>query len=189
MISMPQIQIHQEYARLGIDADLGTLDIKQPRATFEITTERPKLEVHSEQGVLYIDSSKAWDALGHGPALQTMSKIYSRAREVALQGIAKTVEDGNRLAAIHLGGNAIAQISKEKGADFFEFEFMGEASMDNVDLNYVPATVDVRFQEGRTHLNTHPNAPEINYNRGKLDIYMLQYPKIEITPPQINIKM
>lgn len=67
MISMPQIQIHQEYARLGIDADLGTLDIKQPRATFEITTERPKLEVHSEQGVLYIDSSKAWDALGHGP--------------------------------------------------------------------------------------------------------------------------
>lgn len=187
-LPIPQIQIRQQNARLGIDADIGKLDIKQPRATFEMTTELPKLEIHSEQGKLYIDSSKAWDALGHGPALETMSKIYSRAHEVALQGIAKIVEDGNRLAAIQDGGNAIAEIAKERGAEFFEFEFMGDASMDNVDVHYEPGKLDIQVKEGKVNLDTHPNPPEINYTRGKLDIYMMQYPKVEIIPPQIDIK-
>ncbi|UKS26135.1 DUF6470 family protein [Paenibacillus sp. HWE-109] len=185
---IPQIQMHLQNARLGIDADIGVQDIKQPKATFEITTQSPRLEIHSEKSKLYIDSSKAWDALGHGPALQTFSKIYSRAHDVALQGIAKIVEDGNRLAAIHHGGNAIAEIAKEKGAEFFEFEFMGEASIDNVDLNYDPGSIDIQVEEGKVNINSHPNAPEINYTRGKLDIYMIQYPKVEIIPPQIDVK-
>lgn len=187
-LPIPQIQIRQQYAQLGIKADPGLLDIKQPQATFELTTERPKLEIHSEKGALYIDSSKAWDALGHGPALETMNKIYSIAHEVAMQGIAKIVEDGNRLAAIHEGGNAIAEIAKEKGAEFFEFEFMGDASVNNVDVHFEPGKLDIQVEEGKVMLNTHPNPPEINYTRGKLDIYMMQYAKVEITPPQIDMK-
>ncbi|MCZ8514874.1 DUF6470 family protein [Paenibacillus filicis] len=187
-MSIPHIQIRQQYGQLGIDAELGKLDIKQPQATFEITTERPKLDIHAEQGVLYVDSSKAWDALGHGPALETMSKIYSRAHEVAMQGIARIVEEGNRLAAIHEGGNAIAEIAKEKGAEFFEFEFMGDASVNNVDMHYVPGKLDIQVHEGKVNINTYPNPPEINYTRGKLDFYMMQYPKVEIIPPQIDAK-
>jgi len=187
-LPIPQIQIRQEYAKLGIDADIGMQDIKQPTATFELTTERPKLDIHSEKGTLYIDSSKAWDALGHGPALETMSRIYSRAHEVVMQGIAKIVEDGNRMAAIQNGRNAIADIAKEKGAEFFEFEFMGDASVNNVDMHYEPGKLDIKVEEGKVSLNTHPNPPEINYTRGKLDIYMMQYPKVEIIPPQIDMK-
>lgn len=185
---IPQIQIRQQRAQIGIDADLGQLDIKQPKATLEITTEPSKLEIHSEKGVLYIDSSKAWDALGLGSSLETMSRIYSKARDVALQGIAKIVENGNRLAAIQNGGNAIAEIAKEKGDEFFEFEFLGDASMNNVELHYEPGKLDIQFKEGKVNVNTHPNPPEINYIRGKLDIYMIQYPKVDIIPPQIDIK-
>lgn len=187
-LSIPQIQIRQQNAQIGINADLGVLDIKQPKATFEITTERPVMEIHAEKGVLYIDSSKAWDALGHGPALETMNKIYSRVHEVAMQGIAKIVEDGNRLAAIQCGGNAIAEIAKEKGAEFFEFEFMGDASSGNVSMHYVPGNLDIQVEQGKVNITSHPNRPEINYTRGKLDIYMMQYPKVEIIPPQIDTK-
>jgi len=187
-LPIPQLQIRQEYARLGIDADAGTLDIKQPTATFEFNTEQPKLDITSEKGALFIDSSKAWDALGHGPFLETMNRIYTKATQVALQGIAKIVEDGNRLAAINQGGNAIAEIAKEKGADFFEFEFMGDASVNNVSLHYQPGKLNIQVKEGKVNLNTHPNRPEINYNRGKLDIYLMQYPKVEITPPNIDKK-
>jgi hypothetical protein len=188
-LPIPQLQIRQQYAKLGIDYDIGRQEIRQPRAAFELTTERPKLDIHAETGVLYIDSSKAWDALGHGPFLETMNRIYARAREVALQGIAKIVEDGNRLAAIHEGGNAIAEIAREKGAEFFEFEFMGDASFDNVDLHYEPGKLDIQVEDGKVNLYTHPNPPEHNYTRGKLDIYMMQYPKVEIIPPQIDIKV
>lgn len=186
---IPQIQIHRQNAILGIDYNLGQLEIRQPKATLDITTERSKLNIHSENGVLYVDSSKAWDALGKGPFLETMNRIYTRAHEVAMQGIAKIVEEGNRLAAIHEGGNAIAEIAKEKGLEFIEFEFMGDASFDNVDIRYEPGELDIQVEAGKVTLNTRPNRPEIQYTPGKLDIYMIQYPKVEITPPQIDLRV
>jgi hypothetical protein len=188
-LPIPQIQIRQQNVKLGIDADLGEMNIRQPQATFELKTDSPKVDIHTERGVLYVDSSKAWDALGRGPALETMNKIYSRLHEVALQGIAKIVEDGNRLAAIHHGGNAIADIAKERGAEFFEFEFMGDASPLNVNVRYEPGKLDIQAIGGTVDLNTHPNPPEISYSRGKLDIYVMQYPKVEIIPPQIDTKV
>lgn len=187
-MNIPQIQILKQSGILGIDADLGQQDIRQPKATFEIATTPPKLNIHAENGTLTIDSSRAYEALGRGPVLETLNKIYSQAKNVALQGIAKIVENGNRMAQISNPANAFAEIAGNQALDFFEFEFMGDASVNNVVVHYRPGKLYIQVEEGKVDLNTHPNPPEINYTRGKLDIYMMQYPKIEIIPPQIDIK-
>jgi hypothetical protein len=189
MIIFPQIQIRQTPALLGIDADLGTQDIKQPRATFEVTTERPKQEIRQPRGELQIDQSKAWDALGKGPFLETMNRIYSESRNVALQGIARIVDNGNRLAQIHLNTNPIADIAEQLSFERFEFDTLGPASFDNVDITYTAKKAEINVTDGLVNLNTHPNRPEYEYQRGKLDIYMRQYNSVEITPPQIDLKL
>jgi hypothetical protein len=190
-LQIPRIQISQTSAMLGIDADLGEQSIQQPKADVEIKTVQPKLQINSEQGKLFVDSSRAWDALGRGPALETMSRIYSQAKDIALQGIAKIVQDGNRMAAIHTGENAIAELARESTNDikFDEFMYMGEASVDNVDVRFEPGKLDIQVESGRVELNVQPNRPIVDYHRGKLDIYMQQYPKVEITPPQIDYRL
>ncbi|SDE35286.1 hypothetical protein SAMN02799630_05255 [Paenibacillus sp. UNCCL117] len=188
MISVPQIQIRQTPGLIGIDADLGRQDIKQPRATFEMSVERPQQEIRQPAGELVIDQSRAWDALGKGPALETFNRIYSQAREVALQGIARIVENGNRMAQIHLKTNPIADIAEQLTFDFFEFNYVGEAAYDNVDIRYTARKPEIQVTDGRVNLTTHPNAPEYEYIRGKLDIYMQQYPQVEISVPQIDYK-
>ncbi|MDQ0902945.1 DUF6470 family protein [Paenibacillus sp. V4I7] len=188
MSSIPQLQIRQQPALIGIDADLGTQDIRQPKATYEMKTDRPQLEIHQEPGDLQIDQSRAWDALGMGPILEAMSRIYTQSKDVALQGIARIVENGNRMAAIHLHGNPIADIAKQLTFEHPEFDYYGEASFDNVDITYTPFKAEINVIEGKINVNAQINQPEITYNRGKLDIYVRQYAKVEYIPPQIDFK-
>lgn len=187
----PQIQIHQQYGRIGIDADLGWYEIHQRSATQEITTDPSKLEIHTTPAELIIDNSKWRDALGNGPFLEVMNRIYSQCRSIALQGIAKIVEDGNRMAQIHTGENVIASLAREStnDIDFFEYMYMGEASLDNIDIQYNPAKVNLHFTPAHVNHRIEINRPDIQYHRGKLEIYMLQYPKVEITPPQMDLKI
>lgn len=189
MVDIPRIQIHPTHAQLRIDGDLGQYDMKQPRPTFEIETTPATQEIRQPRGEMDINQDKAWDALGLGNNLETMLRIYSQAPNIALQGIAKIVENGNRMAAIHLKANVIADMASEVRVSFPEFNYQGDASYDNVDIFYTAQKAEINAERGQINLNAKFNMPEINYNRGKLDIYMTQYPKIEITPPQIDSLM
>jgi hypothetical protein len=173
---------------LGIDANLGTQDIKQPRAVYEMTTDQPKVELHSPNGELLIDSSRAWDALGLGGNLESMLRIYTNAKQVAIDGVTRRVQEGNRLAAIQTHENAIVEIAKNP-PEANGFDILGEASYLNVREEYIAHPVEVNYIAGKININTHPSPPEIEYNRGKLEIYMAQWPSITFEPPQIDLKL
>lgn len=187
----PQIQISQQYGRIGIDADPGQLEIQQPKATQTLTTTPSQLEIHSGPGQLMIDNSRWHDALGYGPALEVSSRIYSECHNIAMQGIAKIVEDGNRMAAIQTGENVFASLAKEAAQDndFNELTYVGDASYDNIDIRYEPGPFNIHFEPAKVEHRVNVNKPVIDYRPGKLDIYMLQYPKLEITPPQVDMKI
>jgi hypothetical protein len=188
-IQFPQIQIRQQPAIMIVDADLGTQEIKQPRPTMEMQTDPPKQEIRQPKGDLEIDQTRAWDALGQGPILEAMSRIYSQAKNVALQGIARIVENGNLLGDLRYKGNPIADIAQQSTLEHSEINYYGEASYDNVDIRYTMHKPEISVEEGKVNIYTRVNPPEINYNRGKLDIYMKQYPKVEILPPQIDLHL
>lgn len=188
MPSIPQIQIRQQPALLGIDADLGTQDIQQPRATFEMTVDRPKQDIRQPRGEMDIDQSRAWDALGIGPSLEVFSRIYSQGRDIALRGIARRVEDGNRMAQIQIDSNPFAELAKNVDRNFSEYDYAGEASFDNVDITYTARKAEINTTDGKVNLNTHPNRVEYEYNRGKLNIYMLQHQSIDISVDPIDYK-
>ena len=190
MSGIPQIQIRQQYGRIGIDADLGTQTIRQQSAKMTIDTEPARLDIRSKKGELFIDQSKAWDALGYGNHLEMMSRVYTEARNVGMEGIARIVERGNRMAAIHTKANVIADIAQEEAFRPYEFNYHFQpASIDNVDLQYIAHKPDIEVTPGKVDIQVDRRPPELSYTRGKLEIYMQQYPHLEIIPPQIDMKL
>jgi len=189
LVSIPQIQIRQQFARLGIEADIGKQELEQPRATLEMETTPVKVEITYRNPDFRVDQSRAWDALGLGGILETMKRIREEARNVALQGIARIVENGNRMAAIHREKNAIADIAREQSFAFHEFNYLGPASYDNVDVYITTYPPVIEFHGGGLEINVQVNPPVHRYHRGKLDIYMMQYPKVDIIPPQIDLRL
>lgn len=183
---LPILQIRQQYAKIGIDADLGQQSLRQPRPTFEMRQPHAKMDIHQPSGDLDIDQSKAWDALGLANNLEVMNRIYSQAREIALQGIARIVENGNRMAMIHIDANPIPEIAQQIRFTFSEYDFAGPASVDNVEITYRANKPQIEVQKGEIDLQTQVNPVEHVYTRGKLDLYVRQRESIKITPPVID---
>jgi hypothetical protein len=189
MFPIPQLQYRQEHASFRIDADLGQYDIKQPRPTQEIEQVPAKLDIKQPKGEMDIDQSKAWDALGRANNLEVMLRIYSQAKDIALQGIGRRVDEGNRMAQIANPANPFVEFARNIRVSFPEMKFEGEASYDNVDIHYQMGEPDIQVQEGGAEITARVNPPEIQYQRGKFDFQMLSYAKIEFTPPQIDTRL
>ena len=189
MISFPQIRIRQQFARIGMDADLPRIEQRQPKADMEIRRENPKLHMTSPRGELEIDQSRAWAALGLGGILDAMNRIYGQVREIFLMNLQRKVEQGNRLTEIHTGVNAIAENARELLFRFPEIDYYGPASSDNVDIRYTARQPEIEVEPGTLDIQVRVNRPELVLHRGKLDIYMQQYAHVEIIPPQIDLRV
>lgn len=181
------LQIRQTSGQIGIDADPGRFSIRQPKAELQITTQPGRLEVQSHHPVLQVDQSRAFAAYNGGPTLEMNQRIYSQLPSMFLQALAKRVEQGNRAAAIHIPGNTIAEIYGQDWRPVPFPEMRGEASLDNVDVRVQTSPPDIRYTPAQVDLQVVVNKPEISYARGKLDIYMKQYPSIQFIPPALDL--
>ncbi len=188
-MNVSSIEIRQQFAKLGMESKRASLTIEQPRADLSIQTTRPEVSIESPRGELLIDQSRAWDALALGDHLQSMNQIYSAIKNIVMQTIGKIVDEGNQLAAIHNDTNAIADIAQDITIDFFELEFAGYASFDNVDISYTARKPEIEVERGTVNLEAQANKPIINSEPAKLDIYMLQRNSLEIIPPQLDIRV
>ncbi|MBB3110494.1 hypothetical protein FHS18_002561 [Paenibacillus phyllosphaerae] len=183
---IPQIQIHQDYAAIGIRTKPAKQEIEQPQATIDMKQTAAKLDIQQPEGKLEIDQSKARDALALGNNLEMMKRIYQKSADLAIEGIARTVEKGNQMAAIEKGGNPIAEQAKDWRKTFPEFAFEGQASMDNVDVSYTANKPKINVEKGGVDYNVTPNRAVHRYTPGTTEIYMRQRNSVEITPPRLD---
>ena len=189
MSSLPSIQIRQQPARIGFDADIGTLEMRQPQAIVEQNTTPSQMELKQPKGELIIDQSKAWDALMIGSNATLMNHIYSQSKNIALQGIARIVENGNRMADIVNGGNPFAEIAMQEAFQDLELDYVSTPpSISNVEIDYQMNKPIINISKAEVHFDVQIQRPEINYNRGKMEVYLLQHAHVEIIPPQIDLK-
>lgn len=190
MPSIPQIQIKSTPAVMVVDADLGKYDMKQPRPTFELEQPPAQMEIHSPRGEMEIDQDKAWDALALTNILEVMNRIFDQTKNLVLEAIGHIVDEGNQMGDIAKNKQLmIPELAKDVTVSFPNFQYAGEASYDNVDIHYTAHKPEINVTPSGIRLTTHPNPPEVNYTRGKLDIYMQQYPRVEITPPAIDARL
>ncbi|MEK3825586.1 hypothetical protein SAMN05720606_113109 [Paenibacillus polysaccharolyticus] len=187
MSIIPMLQIQTTPTVLHIDADMGQYSIRQPKADVELHTKPGKLTIQSHPIDLNIDQSKAFSAYHGGNMIDMNARIYSGIQQIFLQNMAERVQQGNELAAIHKPGNTIANIVGTNWQAKPFPETRTPASMDNVSIRVNTRAPDVRFEAGESEMNVTVNKPEIEYQRGKLDIYVQQYASIQYIPPSIDI--
>ncbi|MGO4110621.1 DUF6470 family protein [Paenibacillus sp. YAF4_2] len=186
-MSIGQIQIQQQPALIGIQIRPAEQHIEQPQATMDMRQIPSKLSIEQPMGVLEINQDRAWDGLGLANNLEVSSRIYSQAKEIALQGIARRMEEGRQLADLaHVKSNPIPDIAKDWRKEGLVLPVAGPASIDNVDLSYTPGKVQISVEEGGVDLQVTPNRAIHEYTPGKAEIYMRQYASVQITPPSID---
>ena len=184
---IPILQIRQTPAIMVIDADPGQYSIRQPKAELNITTDPGEVEIHQYTPTIEVDQSRAYAAYNGGSLLEMNQRIYSGIQEIFLQALAQRVEEGNRAAAIHVSGNTIANIYGEDWQPVPLPEIRGPASMDNVDVHIETRPPEFNVRRAHANIDASVYRPEIEYTRGKLDIYMKQYSSVAYIPPLLDV--
>jgi len=185
---VPRISIHSQRGLIGIESQRGQYEIRRPQPELKIRSEKATMTANNQPGTLLVDQSLTNDALTGGKPEVFWQRLYSQYRQVALDNIQRIVEEGNRMGALHIRGNPIADIALNaflEGAP--DLQVFGHASPANIAFQYTPNDVNIQFERGKVTVDAEIQRPDIQYHRGDVRIYMQQYPKVTITPPEIDI--
>ncbi|WMT40665.1 DUF6470 family protein [Paenibacillus sp. D2_2] len=186
---IPQIQITTQPSLLEMESSRAQILIKQPRGEMEIESPRADMRIVQPRPEMEIDQHEAWRAYNGGTALEMNRQIYSELPQLFLEGLAKRVEQGNQLAAIHLPGNTIAEIY---GGDWQRnpfVEYRAPASYDNVNIHVEPHRPEINVTPMKPDIRGQQHNPEIDVQHGYLNIVVKQYASIQFTQPNIDVQM
>jgi hypothetical protein len=187
MIPFPRIQIHQQYARIGIESQLGQYDIKRGYAELNVKSTPAVLSIEQKGPEMEIDATRLWEAFHGGVGVTFANRIYSQMPQIMQQNILHMVEKGNRMAALENKENPLPDIAYEEAfGGKPKLQIFGAASLDNIDIQFQTFKPDVQFQPGDVEVDVQQHKPEIDYIRGKVNIYMQQYASVTVTPPALD---
>lgn len=185
----PIVQIRQTYALIGINSNAGSFSMAQPKAEMTIDSQPGQFTINQSNPEMYIDQSRALAAYTGGSYDEMSQRIYSGVEQLWLQGIAKRMEQGERMANFHKPGNTIAEVYGEDWRPVSYPEIRGEASYDNVDIHVEPVPVKLEYQQAEVNINIEARKPEINYTPASVEIYLRQAPSVSFIPPELDIQI
>jgi hypothetical protein len=161
------LSISQTHAKIGIETTPSRLDINTRFAKLELKQKPAKINIETELPKVLIDQSEAFASAGLKNVFEQTREAAQRAKENALQYTAKVAADGDTMAAIESGVDAIAQISErdsiqiaEWNIDFIpktgpKFEVTGSINIEaernweginnGVEGNFIPQDINVKY--------------------------------------------
>jgi len=191
------LKITQTYAKIGIETNPARYEMQTKRAKLELKQNHAQMRIETKKPKVLIDQYKAFASAGLKNILDLTRSEVQKAKQRALEYIAKVAEDGDRLAAIEKGGNPIAEmaardlytvhefnydaIPKERpeitvieGDINIELEKNPDGSNNFVETNYIPADVNVKFTPAQVRIFLEQYASiKIDYiSESKIDTYV-----------------
>lgn len=189
-MNIPQIQINQTFAKIGIETQSTRIDIKTGQADLRIKQENEELNINQSRSMVQIDQSRAYSALGQGSVIEVTDTIIDKMYQTGLNAIKNIAAKGETFQDIHLhDNNLIAQFAKTDSVDFSAYQYAGRASCDNVDVNVVSGELEMDWKKGKVEVDIEPNKATVDYTRGNVDIYVKPKNSVEILTPQIDLKL
>ncbi|WP_151733759.1 DUF6470 family protein [Paenibacillus tengchongensis] len=189
MSAIPQIQIRQTPALIGLETTTGSMSIEQPKADLQITTKPGTWSMHSSAPDVTIDQSQARAAYTGGKYSEMTERIYSGIEQLWLQGIAKRMEQGDRMMKFFKPGNSIAEVYGEDWRPNPYPETRAPASIDNVRIDIKAVPVEREYHKAEVTIQAEARSPVISYSPGKVDMYLRQRNSISIIPPELDIQL
>lgn len=186
-MNLQRLSIHQTLGYIGIQTAPGQLSIESQPGKLSIEQPPADLNIKTPPGDLKINSDAAWSALGVGPNLEWSNNIYSQMPAIAMQGIAKIVEDGNRMADLSSHENAIADLAEEALSDTNPVEYTTAPAIDNVRVQYTPHSPIIEFTPHSPNIQYTPQKPQIDFRMGSVNVYVRQRQSIDIQVNPYNL--
>jgi len=172
------IQLHSasQSAHIAISSRPALLELSSPRAKLSITTEAAKLDIQQPAGVLEIDGTANRASMGLKTPAQFMLDIAEKGKTTVLETIARIAQNGDRMARIQSGENAVVGIAADavvKGP--LEITL---APLAPPEIHYTMRKPEITITPGKPQIQAQASPVEAQYTPGTVDVRMAQYASI-----------
>ncbi|MGI6566596.1 MAG: hypothetical protein GX341_05410 [Firmicutes bacterium] len=183
---MLQLRITHYFGRIGINHVPSQLEISCPMADMKIQQELGQLEIKREPPAVKLDLKEAFGDLG----MKRPDLLAEAAKWEAVQrfhrGLDRVVAEGDRLSRIELGGHPLIDIVRENVNQQRELNITA-APKARPRVEVVGGGFSYQYHPGGVHIDVEPQSPEIRYYPGKVEIYLLQEPGVDMEVVGVNI--
>ena len=138
---------------------------------------------------LNLNQDRMWAAFNGGKPVDLTNRIYSQMPEIALQGIAQIVEKGNRMGDLRI--NKIRFLILRLRTCLMAPR-MWKFSVRLPPTVWISILLFVHWkcsESGNVDIQVQTHEPEINYQRGHLNVYMEQYPSMRFNVSSLDVKV
>ena len=182
---MLQLNITSHPIRLDYNLQNAQLNLQTTPPKVEMETIPPRLEISQPRGELTIDNTAYYYSVGLKNMADFGRDNAAFGRREALKAIAATVEEGNRLAQITKPTNVIADLA-------FESRFSKRLELDWAliaapEIRYQANSPQIEVIRGKVNYSPHPGTVNGDYQPGKVDIQVTQYPSVEISTVDVKV--
>ncbi len=174
------IRIQTTPLKLEINRSPGQMTIEQGQADLQIDTTLPEVEITTTDPQMTIDQSAARADAGLKNLDQALEEAKNLAKQAAANYAATVSGQGDALAQIHDGADQIVEQAIQnawKPED--EWNIASVPSHPPV-INVERGTFDVQLKRAQFNLTANPTKTVVDYQRGKVDIYVKQKNNIDI---------
>lgn len=186
-MNLPQLHINQSSAQIGIKQSLSTIQLRQPMADLQLRQPQPEIKISRTDSKLEIDQTEAFADANLKSPIRVANEWIAKAKQTALQSIAKKVKEGDRLMQIeNQKESVIPQIGKEKSIGTVQQFGLGymPSSPFQVKFDYTPSELRLDANVQKAEVNAKINEPMIKINPGNVDVYVKQKNTIQIQVDQ-----
>ena len=168
MPRIPQIQIEQQYAAIGIRTTRSQMKISTPKPKMHVSQQRPQMQVERQSPQFRVNWKKVYADMGRLPAASHALEVRDYGRSVAHSAISEIAEDGSYLGNVVQRGNRVAELARQKSLRTSQVE---------LNIGSVPSTSpEMEWDPGYLKVNWSNHELNIEWDRDFM-------PNIVIDPP------
>lgn len=175
---MTKIQISQTMGQIGIRVEKANIEIKNSQPKFNIEHKPAKFHISEKSPKFKLDQSHYLVASGNMTTLFLSSTRFEKARKMTMDAIKRIADEGDILMQIENKGSPISDIAIENTTKEVSLTVAPMPQNDIVwekgffELEWSPHEIDIKWEV---------NEPEITATRHKVEVYMKQWPSIDIS--------
>ncbi|WP_226678958.1 DUF6470 family protein [Mesobacillus jeotgali] len=179
-MNFPQIQIESFRGKIGIDIDKPIQKLEQKSAEISIEQKPAELTIKRDPGTLTIDQTLARENLDLKSIFKRNDENAVLSKQKVMEYINKIVQEGNELMKIENKGQPIIDQAKRSLERTTVFNTGNTPSQFSVKIDYTPSNINIDWKVNEPDIQVQVNQPIHEYTPGKPNIYMEQYPSINI---------
>lgn len=175
------LSIKSTPARIGIQTTNAKLDLQSPKGEQNIMTTKPQMQINGSFPNIQIEKSQTNYEYGYRTSIEILKEGADIGKQSAYQAIGRIAQDGDRLKDIRKRmPAAIPELAMQNAQPKPVSINLGMIGISRPKTEVVGG-YEIDWELGKANIDYNPRKVEGNYTPGKVDVYMQQYPDINIS--------